>query len=210
MDSSPAHCLPLTNHLYWYSLYSLFAPLSFAVCPFFIIHILAILSTPHPASQPSSLSRPPTPTPIPFTWLCRARVWESVTMETGAEAVEGSLKETGENRWREWRRLRTEWCWRIHEWSSDVNLTQQRKGNKWILFTGEWWKHTAGGRPLIHSTLLCHDCLSVVTQSSFHEDERKSYGYWLMHQMWWDTITGRIKHPSFQLILHSPHTREIS
>lgn len=155
------------------------------------------------------LSQPPTPTPIPFTWLCRARVWESVTMETGAEAVEGSLRETGENRCREGRRLRTEWCWGIHEWSSDVNLTQQRKGNKRILFTGEWWKHTAGGYRFIQSTSLCHNCLSVVTRS-FHWGDGESYSYRVMYQMWWDTIAGCVEHPLFRLILHNPHTSEIS
>lgn len=35
MDRSRRHCLPLTNHHYWLSPYSLFASLSCTVCPFF-------------------------------------------------------------------------------------------------------------------------------------------------------------------------------
>lgn len=63
MDSSPTHCLPLTNHLYWYSLYSLFAPLSFAVCPFFN-HLHLGYSFNPPSPTPSSLF-PPNPHPYP-------------------------------------------------------------------------------------------------------------------------------------------------
>ena len=95
---------------------------------FFIISILAIPSTTHlpPSTTTHTHSQfllPPTPTPIPFTWLCRARVGESVTMETGAEAVEGSLWE----RERGGKERKTGSCGRcrgIHEWSSDANLVQ--------------------------------------------------------------------------------------
>ncbi len=53
MDSSRRHCLPQTNHHYWHSLYSVFAPLSLAVCPFLIVLILAVPST---TLTPSSFS----------------------------------------------------------------------------------------------------------------------------------------------------------
>lgn len=104
MDSSQRHCLLPTNRLYWHSLYSLFAALSLAVCPLKkksknLSHLCHSFNPPpstHPT--PSFLFRPQPPTHIQFTWLCRARVGESVTMETGAEAVESSLWERGGKR----------------------------------------------------------------------------------------------------------------
>lgn len=96
MDSRQRHCLPLTNSLL------LFCPRYLPVfwgCSFFQSFsswpLLQPL-TPAPCSQ-FPLSPPaPTSTPIPFTWLCRARVGESVTMETGAEAAKGCRCERGE------------------------------------------------------------------------------------------------------------------
>ncbi len=58
MDSSRRHCLPQTNHHYWHSLYSVFAPLSLAVCPFLIVLILAVPST---TLTPSSFLSPQPP-----------------------------------------------------------------------------------------------------------------------------------------------------
>lgn len=105
MDSRQRHCLSLTNSLYWHSLNSLFAPLSLSLFACFGGDVFFFQSfsswpflqplTPAPCSQ-FPLSPPaPTSTPIPFTWLCRARVGESVTMETGAEAAKGCRCERG-------------------------------------------------------------------------------------------------------------------
>lgn len=103
MDSSRRHCLPLTNHLYWHSLYSLFAPLSLAVCPFLIILILAIPST--PPHTPSSRSRPQPP-PLSCSldyvepesgkvslWKQGQRQWRALYGREGGWGVGGSRRQ---------------------------------------------------------------------------------------------------------------------
>lgn len=86
MDSSRRHCLPLTNHLYWHSLYSLFAPLPLAVCLFLIILILAIPPIPPPLPVPLSRPQPP---PL-------SRSLDYVEPESGKV----SLWKQGQRKWR--------------------------------------------------------------------------------------------------------------
>lgn len=130
----------------------------FIICPFIARCLPSFLKKKnhfhlgHSFNNPDSqfLLEPPTPTPIPFTWLWWARVGESVTMETGAEAVEGSQWERRGEKETETERksLRTGQCWGIHEQSviwhrSDWEKNQIKTGNEWILFTGQRWKCTA-------------------------------------------------------------------
>lgn len=136
----PTACLPSTRHHYWHSLYSSFAPLSPTVCSCFCeknskkktIHLG------HSSENLGSrfLCHPPTPTLIPFAWLWWSWVGGSVTMETGAEAVEGSqwVKRGGwgDGDGKDRKRLWTGRCRGIHERSSDASLTQTEAANSFF------------------------------------------------------------------------------
>lgn len=91
MDPSRRHCLPLTNHHYWLSPYSLFAPLSCAVCPFFFFSfflIILVLAIPTATPTPSSLCSPQPP-PL-------SRSLDYVEPESGKV----SLWKQGQRQWR--------------------------------------------------------------------------------------------------------------
>lgn len=142
MDPSRRRCLPSTRHHYWHSLYSSFAPLSLTVCSCFYekkkkkktIHLGRSLEN----LGSRFLRHPPTPTLIPFAWLWWSWVGGSVTMETGAEAAEGSqwVKRGGwgDGDGKDRKRLWTGRCRGIHERSSDASLTQTEAANSLGLF----------------------------------------------------------------------------